>query len=453
MRYVALLVTLLLVAPSVGADERTEAERLLDSKDVRIRARIEPVGTIYVGQRARLEIDLMTTTYFTGAPTLGEPDIAHAIVRRESDFAVNATTRLDEKTYATQTWAFVIYPQKTGTFEVAAVDVTLRVAGEDRTTVAVAVTTPHLSFEATVPTGAEGLAFVLSTPRFALAQEIDRELQNLKVGDAFRRTVTMTVDDAPGMLIPPLPAVVLDGVAAYPDSPRVDDQQNRGAITGTRVESISYVFERAGTYRFPEVSVSWWNLDDEVLEAAVLPAMDLSVAANPDIAAGPLAEPESSTSIALEEPSDKPPWGALLIGAFAALSVWHLYRRYGDDVRAWAATRRRERAESEAAWFRRLEAACRANDPRAAMRGLVAWLERRAGPRQNASAMAFAQEAGDPALLREVGALEARLFGATDESGPWSGEGLLNAVSRARKRAAVAAAVPPAALQLNPRHS
>ncbi len=410
----------------------------------RVRARVAPDGPIYVGQRATFEIELLTTNFFRGAPDLPDVDLLGAIVRRESQFAVNASTEIDGEQYASQTWTFVIYPQRTGTYRVPPLDVVMRVPDDDGKLQEVSARTPEVAFEATVPDAAKGLPLVLSTPDFKLAYEAEPEPKGLKVGDALRRTFTMTIASAPGMLIPPLPEIALEGVAAYPDQPRVEEKAERGEITGTRVESVTYVFERAGTYAFPAVTIHWWDVDEERLETASIAAVTFDVEENPDAAVGTTHDDAAS----IPDAGGGFPWttiGAIVLTALLGFLLW---RHHGGDVRAWIAAREQERRESESAYFARFEKACETSNADAVLRAMTAWLECRAGDARNLTPTAFARAAGDAALIAEVAGLEAALYGA--RGGSWSGAALRAAAARAREARASDAA---SFVLLNPRRA
>ena len=90
------------------------------------------------------------------------------------------------------------------------------------------------------------------------------------MGDAFTRTVTRSAPDVPAMAFPPLPVTDLDGTAAYPKPPVVRDHSERGTFTGTRIDSVTYVCERAGTGTLPALEFPWWNVRTQTLEEITL---------------------------------------------------------------------------------------------------------------------------------------------------------------------------------------
>jgi len=262
----------LLGLPQAGrADEQDAGAKLLASGDVRVRVTTGPAASVLVGSRAFVRLEFLTSSFFKGAPDL--PDLAarHAIVRRESSTAVNGSVRIDGVAFASQMWEYAVYPQRAGPIRIPALNVVLRVAGENGEVIEVAARTPHAVLEARLPPGAEDLAFVIGAASLTVTSGREPGTSAFKVGGAFRRTITIRVDGAPAMLIAPLPTPAFEGVAIYADAPRVDDHAERGDLRGVREESTAYVMERAGTYELPAVRIPWWNTETQTLETAVVP--------------------------------------------------------------------------------------------------------------------------------------------------------------------------------------
>ena len=69
----------------------------------------------------------------------------------------------------------------------------------------------------------------------------------------------------------------LDGMAAYPKPPVVQDHSERGTFTGTRIDSVTYVCERPGTVTVPALEFPWWNVRTQTMEMVTLPAVTLDV--------------------------------------------------------------------------------------------------------------------------------------------------------------------------------
>jgi hypothetical protein len=278
-----------------------------------------------------------------------------------------------------------------------------------------------------------------------------------------RRTIVVTVQNALSMVIPPLSQEPQVGLAFYPDPPQVTDQGGaRGAqIVGTRRERGTFVAEEAGDYTLPPIELVWWNLEGGKLERASLPAVQVSVDSNPDLAVSippPVEDPEvedaeidagGRVSIVERLRRWAPPLAAVFLGAWLLMSLW---KRFRSTVRERIRQADRRRAESEAAYFARFRKAALAGDPKATWNSLTAWLERIDGSSETATIRGFVEAAGDPDLEREAAVLDTLLFsegGAPD--GRWSGRSLYRGVSRVRRMRAVSGSAGEQKLHLNPR--
>ena len=60
---------------------------------------------------------------------------------------------------------------------------------------------------------------------------------------------------------------------------RTDDEygEENEILTGIRKDSLTYVFERGGTYTFPPVSLHWWNTETKQVETAEIPRIVFQV--------------------------------------------------------------------------------------------------------------------------------------------------------------------------------
>ena len=368
-----------------------------------VRARLEPDATVTVGQPVSVVVEVLVPAYFMGAPQFAELDLSDALVLFEPR-GVNFTERVDAETFAGQSRRYTIYPQRAGRYEIPEVSVGVRYFGGSGATDAT-VSTPPIIFEATIPPEAEGLGYFIATSRLTLEERLEPEAGGLRVGDALRRTVNVTVEGALSMVIPPIAFEPIPGLGVYPDPPVVRDEGGaRGQmIVGTRVDSASYVAEREGRYELPAIELSWWNVDSGRLERTSAGAIELDVIPNPDLATEFALPPEELS----EEPKqavgrvsilDRPLryGGFFLILALALLFT----KRFGRRLLA-----RPDNVETEVTFFQRFEKAALADDARATARTLMFWLDQKHDGAGVATFREFAEVASDRELDDEARAL------------------------------------------------
>lgn len=426
MRCLTTLLFLLVLVPVASAEDEGD---LAAQGIVRAELKLTPDDP-YVGQRARLSLVLKTSRFFKGAPSFRLPDPKGAIVRQESAFAINGSESIDGETFATQQWDLDIYAQVDRPIQIPPIEVTMQVAGEGTNTVAATATTAAVTLRAKLPEGVPSGRYVLSAKGFALEATLEpADGKGLRVGDALVRRITMTVDDAPGMLIAPLPAFERQGLRAYPDEPLVEDKSDRGSLRGTRTERTSYAFEREGTYELPGYEVTWFDLEGGTLQTASVPAVTVEVAPSPVFDAGASAAAEDTAS----GDEDRRPAQQWLVGLAAILAVlaagFVTWRKLAPRVAASRAAARAAHEASEPAAFARFEAACDADDPVAAINTLLAWVDRRTAP-QTGSLADLA--AGDASLGEALRALDAHLYADPRTTGAWRGAALKAAAGQRR---------------------
>jgi len=428
---------LLLVGLSAGA---------LGAQDLRpiARASLEPGPAVTVGQPLRILIEVLVPSFFTGAPLYPDVELQDALVLFVFT-GVNFTERIDGVSWAGQRREYHVYPQRPGPYEIAEIPVGVRYRPPDARSGSTATDTaspPPIRFEATLPAGAEELGYFISALSVELADSFDVRPDTLQVGDAFTRTVSARVHGSLSMVVPPMSGDGVAGLRSYPAAPEVEDIEGFGveAIEGRRLESVTYVAEVPGDYELPTIELQWWDVTVGEMRRATLPPVRVHVDAAP-VQVAEIPFPDDSVSAEASE-AESPssglevlrrwglPAGLLVLLAWGAVTA---RRRYGPRVRSALEARRRERSESEVAYFGRFKDVARTGDPHATFRALVAWLDRARGP--GATVSSFVADSGDEELARMVRLLDSRLYRDEEASDPrsWSSAAFVRAVARARR--------------------
>jgi hypothetical protein len=214
-------------------------------------------------------------------------------------------------------YTLLFYPQRSGRLEVPSFEVQFTARADfGSEPERFQRHTPTIAIDARLPPGAESGELLVTTDSFSMEASwtppvhADGPLE-LKVGDSLRLEITRQAQDVPGMVFAPLPGFSIDGLAAYPDPPQVNDRINRGSLTGNRTDSVTFICERAGSYTIPELKFQWWDPAQEVLSERVTPSLELAVADNPAYRSG---------SGGSKKMGSLPDW-KLLSAAMAALLV------------------------------------------------------------------------------------------------------------------------------------
>ncbi|MFA9435354.1 MAG: hypothetical protein ACERKR_11815 [Deltaproteobacteria bacterium] len=440
-----MFVLLLSINAAASAQVPVTTQEPTEPKPAMIRSSLDPDTGVYVGQKVRLYIDVMTNAWFAKAPQYPELRIPHAICLELSQFGTNYSERIQGETYAIQRKEYVIYPQRAERYTIPSLTVNIVYARPGESSVEVTLTTPSLEFEARIPEQAQGVDYFVSTPRLEVREQYDRAFEDMKVGDAVTRSITMTADDSVGMMLPPIEFGKIESMAVYPKAPKTENTSNRGQYTGTRIESATYVMEAEGEYVLPEIKIFWFDLSSQELRVETLERVEFTVAENPDLEAEMLAFlEEEEIEVEEEAPSiqkNQIDVKALLYLALAifivAAALWIFLFPRIKKFRAWWKQKKLLKAESEETYFRYFRSACRSSDSHQVMQSLLNWLDKiHPGPGA-ATVEEFVQLADDLELQALAAGLKEELYGSLqgDESHPtWQGADFYNSVANARKR-------------------
>ena len=102
------------------------------------------------------------------------------------------------------------------------VEVTIKEWGLNATETVHQAKIPSWTFTCKVPPGAKGIRDLISTTQLTSSQTWEPEPENLKVGDAIKRTVTLRAADVSGMAFAPMRHLEIEGLGSYPGEPTVE---------------------------------------------------------------------------------------------------------------------------------------------------------------------------------------------------------------------------------------
>lgn len=308
----------------------------------------------WVGQRTVFWVNVIVEGRFDGSTLFDLPQVPGVILMKPEERSVLSARTIENREYVVQQHEFSLFCQKDADIRIPEIKVrcgSIRSQGETPNQHVLSV--PKFEITPRLPEGARPGQVVVATPRLEVNETWNPKPGEVKVGDAFRRTVTLQAADVPGMLLPQMPQPQLEGLSVYPSTPEIDDRIERGDFTGKRVDTLTYVCERPGTVEIPAVLYRWWNPGKSAWEEQRLPAVALSIAVNPD------GVPKESSDEALAGPLfQKYRWWLCLFAIGGAVGFFGLRRRKPD-------------AKDQA--FREVLQACRNNDASGAYNAWTRW--------------------------------------------------------------------------------
>ncbi|MEE4187819.1 MAG: hypothetical protein V2I76_05145, partial [Roseobacter sp.] len=236
------------------------------------------------------------------------------------------------------------------------------------------VAVPTIRINATVPAGARTLDPLILAQDVAIEQNWQVNEDALSVGDAVVRTLEVAVTGTSALFVPdllsaappqPEPGTTDEDATdpvrflSYPEDADVTESFDRAIMSGTRTEQVSYIAQSGGEAVFPDITVSWYNIDTGEVEDIVLSGRRVLVQAPPRT-----REPLDLLTAAR--------YLALLGGCIAL--IWAARRWLWQRISAGVAAVRQTYAGTAQAAHRAAVARARAQD----LNGLLSALELRA---------------------------------------------------------------------------
>lgn len=371
--------------------------------------------SVWTGQRVDVAVEIRVSGTFGSATTFDFPEIPSVIMAEQGGPTVSSE-EIAGDSYFVRRHLLVLYCQASGTVVVP--EFPVRYGVRDGFTGPVRdVTETVPSFEVIIrrPPGTEAMGFLVASESLAVGQtwqpaESDGPIASVVAGSVFKRTITQQAGDVAAIALPPPPRTGAQGVRVYAGSPVITTERERGDTTGTRSDTLSYLFQEPGTVTLPSIRYAWWNPSTETLESKTLDGITVDV-----IPAASDADNQTAAAPAISWTSSW--WPFALAAAVLVVASWLIAVR-----RRLVGVLTRIRNRLDPPWRRtrrRMLAACRHGDPASAYRYWLAWPNR-----PNA-----------PELLAQVHALESVFYGNRANGRPprWQPDRLAREIRRSKR--------------------
>ena len=229
------------------------------------------------GQPLTLRLTVLVPTFMPDPPVWPDFETPNLMVRLPSKASSPTSRSIGGETWSGISRRYQVTPVVPGTFEIPAGDVKVRyraVTGSDVLEATLPV--PAQTVTGVVPEGAEGLDPFLAAEKVTLTQTVEGDATGLDAGASFSRVIEVKIEGVSPMFLPPVtPQEGVAGLRAYPESPVVEESENRGLVRGSRVEKTVYVVEGNVEGALPEVRLQWFNLKTGKVEEAVVDAVEV----------------------------------------------------------------------------------------------------------------------------------------------------------------------------------
>ena len=247
--------------------------------ELRVQANLQPAGPVMVGSLVELQLDVLTDTWFTRAPTLPDLKLPGALVMPSDGHAEHLNQTLDGKSYSGMRYSYLITPNAAQSFDIP--PLTVRATPGQASTELSAQSLP-LHFVTTQPPGFQPGEPVLVAQGLRFTQNIVKPATPLKVGDSLTRQLTLQADDALAMSLPTPALDEVSGLSRYLKNPQVStlDDGRGHFIGGQRIDTVTYRIDAQGHHTLPAIELKWWDAGSQQARTAQVPTVDFDAAAN-----------------------------------------------------------------------------------------------------------------------------------------------------------------------------
>ncbi|MFV0280674.1 MAG: hypothetical protein ACK5JM_07925 [Rhodoblastus sp.] len=270
-RLARILLAVLYVAAPAAAQET--------SPPVVVRTAVAPAKGAMIGQHVAYYVDVMFRGEMPRPPRVARPGTPGIQTFRFETQGATLSDEIAGVAYVGQRFEFALYARRGGDFVIPSPVVVLLDRKGDVTGKAKG---DPVNLEVIAPPGVDPSAPLVATRSFNLDEQWSPAPDGVfKAGDAIVRTIVQTAEDVPGFVLGGPPQGAPAGVRVYVAAPDVQDRMDRGAITGRRVDRVTYVFERSGRFELPAATQAWWDIGSGALKHATGPAATVEVEAGP----------------------------------------------------------------------------------------------------------------------------------------------------------------------------
>jgi len=245
-----------------------------------------------VGQALVVSIEIATDRWFATGTNVQNFALTDVVMQANNIATINGSKRVKGQSWATQTHEITLYPTLAGSYQLPEINVNVSVNTENDGIITGVISTKETGFSIALPEALIGIENFIVSPEVILT--IDGQFdadKNYSIGEAITQTITITASDTPAMMIPEINLTNIseanksgktkeetaEGISIYHKPAQVFDKSNRGSLSGSRVESFTYIFEKSGNYVLAEQVIYWWNSQSNTLETLLIPASSWSV--------------------------------------------------------------------------------------------------------------------------------------------------------------------------------
>ena len=236
----------------------------------------------------------------------GAPEIPDAVVVALGE-PVSANTERNGQRYGVVEQRYAIFPELSGSLTIPAISVTASVRLIDAGRVSrkgVRVDTQPVQVSVLpVPPEYPSDQPWLPAKDVQLHQVLTPEQSNFDVGDTIKHELLIFIEGNLGSTAPPIALTLKpDEFRTYPQTPVIDDEAQKHAVIGSRLQTASILPLVPGQLHIPAVQITWWDTQAKQVRTSKWQAQQIAVRGTPMVTTTPKQQPDNPTP----KPENKP---------------------------------------------------------------------------------------------------------------------------------------------------
>lgn len=274
-----LFICFCLLSPTAFSEQTID--NLINQDKLTISLTVNESEQQIVGQALVVSIEVATNRWFATGTRVQSFTLTDVVMQTNNITTINGSKRVKGQSWATQTHEITLYPTLAGSYLLPEIKVDVSVNTENDGIISGVLMTQEAGFTINLPEALIGIDNFIVSPEVSLS--IDGQFDSDKpysIGEAITQTITITASNTPAMMIPEVNLTniskanekITEGISIYHKPAKVFDKSNRGTLSGSRVESFTYIFEKPGDYVLAEQILYWWNSQTNTLETLQIPA-------------------------------------------------------------------------------------------------------------------------------------------------------------------------------------
>ena len=206
---------------------------------------------------------------------------------------------VDGKRYLVITREYLIQPQKSGPYTIAAPVFQGRVQQNYRQLEVSAIGEDQQIEIKPIPSDYNGAW--LPSELVNLGEEWQPSDDTIEVGTPITRTITLTALGVTKEQLPDIEMPTINGIRTYPDQKENNNAVRNGRVVSQQTASYALLPQTPGTYTLPEIKLPWFNTKINRISFATLPARKITVTPSSTVVNTPVNTEQSIDNTPVDE--------------------------------------------------------------------------------------------------------------------------------------------------------